>query len=78
MSAMNWTSKWPIEPGYYWFYGWRFDDRDNPANFHYVRVHRITNGIAYITDGHFLYRGEGGGGIWQLGDFPELPQWVHV
>ena len=70
---MNWTSKWPTEPGYYWFYGWCFNDRDGPANLHYVEVFKIANGIARVTDGHFLYEREGGEGIWRPVELPEIP-----
>ena len=70
---MNWMNDWPIEPGYYWFYGWRFQDRDRLKELCYVKAYKIQNGISYVTCGHFLYKEEGAKGVWQLVNLPELP-----
>lgn len=70
---MKWTEAWPTEPGYYWLYGWTYHYRDRSAELYYVKVRRIANGFAYITDGHFLYMAEGAKGIWQPVVLPILP-----
>lgn len=71
---MSWTSEWPIEPGWYWFYGWPFSDRDKLASLYCVEVWKLQNGYAYVTHGHFMYKGEGAEGLWQPMTLPELPQ----
>lgn len=69
----NWTKEWPTCPGYYWFYGWCFGDRDRAAKHHYVKVRKIANGVSYVADGHFLYKAEGGDGYWSPAITPVLP-----
>lgn len=72
-----WSEDWPTEPGYYWFYGWCFrawhGTRNEPPKLHFVQVRRIANGLALVTDGHFLYKAEGGEGLWAPATLPELP-----
>lgn len=68
-----WTSEWPTEQGYYWFYGWCFCHRDRPPGFHCVEVYRTAIGFRYATGGHFLYETEGASGIWQPVKLPNLP-----
>lgn len=73
----SWSKDWPTESGFYWFYGWCFrawgGKRERPPKMHFVRVRRIANGIALITDGHFLYKEEGAEGCWTPARLPEPP-----
>ena len=70
---MNWIYDWPIESGFYWFFGWCFRNRDRAPELHFVKVRKISNGMCYITNGHFLYKAEGAEGVWQLVKLPILP-----
>ena len=71
----TWTPEAPTEPGYYWFYGWAFRDRDRPPKHHLVDVRKTMNSFCYITNGHFLYpRAEGGYGKWLPAELPDPPQ----
>ena len=74
----EWAKEWPTEPGYYWFYGWRFKawggTRSRPPELHFVRARRTANSIALVTNGHFLYKAEGGEGLWMPARVPEPPE----
>ncbi len=70
---MEWTTEWPVEPGCYWFYGHCFRDREHSPEFHFVKVRKISNGIAYVTGGHFLFKEEMGYGVWTQVDMPDVP-----
>lgn len=71
-----WQDEWPTEPGRWWFYGYRFGRKGEKApELCFVKVFRISNGIAYITHGHFLHKEEGAVGKWQKAILPELPEW---
>ena len=74
---MDWTAEWPTDPGWYWFYGYRFgrdDDKDKPELLP-VQVWRIANGVAWVVGGrgHFMYQGEGTTGLWLPLSEPEAP-----
>lgn len=72
---MEWTIEWPSEPGYYWFYGWAFTDRSRDPELHFVKVRGIAQGkLMYVTNGHFLFKQEGGEGYWMPVTLPELPE----
>lgn len=74
---VNWTKEWPTCPGYYWFYGWCFRGRHRKPELHYVKVRRIANGLALVTNGHFLYKAEGGDGYWSPAITPALPEELY-
>ena len=71
--SASWSETWPTEPGYYWFYGWPFKSRCHNPELHFVRAFRTANSLALVTNGHFLYRTEGGEGYWMPARVPELP-----
>ena len=73
MTESGWTSERPTEEGYYWFYGWPFRDRGHQAELHLVKIIQIANGVALVTNGHYLYRAEGAYGMWARAELPELP-----
>lgn len=63
---MMWTTEWPNEPGFYWFYGWlwytKYDKGREPKLYMIeTRVDGSINGkksILYIGAGNFLYKAE--------------------
>lgn len=73
----EWYTAWPTEPGYYWFAGWPFRFRDREPELHFVKVRKISNGIAFITNGRFLYQQEGAFGAWMKADVP-IPPWYLI
>ena len=68
-----WTTEWPTEPGWYWFFGFRFKSRDRPPELATVRVHKTMKGVARVGGASFMYRGEGDHGVWAKLDTPEPP-----
>lgn len=80
---LRWFVRWPEpkESRYFWFYGQTsrlmYDHRPELM---LVKVVKIKNGYAYVTDGRFLYRSEGARGIWAVAEIPEEPkeQWEVV
>ena len=72
---MEWTAEWPTQNGHYWFYGWCWKSEANKPEMHFVRVGAIaTPGkFAYVTNGHFLFVGEGAEGKWLKAELPEPP-----
>ena len=69
----EWTIVWPTKSGLYWFYGWCWRDRDDAPKMHLVRVAKTSNSVAYIANGHFLYKEEGGYGKWSPAVLPKPP-----
>lgn len=69
-----WTTEWPTESGFYWFYGflWGYRNGDKPRLVS-VEVSPISNGIMYVTKGSFIYKREGHIGLWHVADLPKLP-----
>lgn len=67
-----WIGEWPTEPGWYWFYGFDFKPKfkDEVPRLHMVHAIRISNGMAYICDGHFIYKSEAGKGFFHPADPP--------
>jgi len=76
-NKVEWITEWPTEEGFYWFYGWQchFEIANmKRLKVRYVEVWQVPNGIAYVSDGEFLYKGLGGYGFWTEVEFPELPE----
>ena len=67
-----WSSEWPQEPGWYWFYGIRSEWAD-VADLFPVNVRRASRGCVYIASGAFLYAEEGVHGVFCPMVVPELP-----
>ena len=73
--TVQWHDEWPTKSGYYWLYGWCWKmEWDRPARLFFVQVKEITNGVVYITNGHFIYKTEGAKGVWLPIEPPELPK----
>lgn len=74
---MNWTSNWPDQEGFYWFYGWRFSlsiRLDQKPELIVVKVRRCGNGVlVYIADGSFMHKEDGGKGLFAPIAMPEIP-----
>lgn len=68
---MDWTRKWPIIPGIYWFFGWCWKQDRGQAKSHLVQVRKVVNGCMYVTNGHFIYKAEGADGLWAKADIPK-------
>lgn len=72
---LTWTTEWPTEPGFYWFYGWPYRDREREPEWCFVRVSQIANKKPmYATNGHVMYKSDGGTGKWLPVVLPEAPE----
>ena len=67
----KWTDETPTEPGKYWFYGSIYNEERKEL--HYVKIIKISNGVTYVREGHFLYPKKECNGVWQPITLPELP-----
>lgn len=76
MTMPEWTTEWPTEPGWYWFYG-RLSAiatrMDASPRLYSVLVRKGSNHFAYIAEGSFVYQEEGAVGKWIAADVPEIP-----
>jgi hypothetical protein len=68
----NWSSEWPISPGWYWFCGRRFSG--DPVKLLPVKVVGVSNNLTYIAGSLFMYKAEGTKGLWLPMEMPELPK----
>ena len=71
----RWTTAWPKEEGWYWFFGHDFGPKhfDEEMRLHTVRVVRIRNGYSHICGSHFIYPSEAVG-VWLPITLPEFPK----
>lgn len=67
----EWTSDWPTEPGWYWFYGYKYGEAR--LSIGTVSIKTISNGIMTVMDGHFMYQQEGHVGVFQRIPTPVIP-----
>lgn len=78
---MIWTTKWPDEPGWYWFFGDPFGaldvNRDHVRNYT-VRVSQASNAMMYVCEGHFLYQSEASPGFWTPMVVPPVPDEENI
>lgn len=73
---VKWTDKIPAEPGYYWFYGDPFAEKemDIHREIHLVRVRRGGNSLIFVTDGNFMYTNHKcQAGLWAAAELPDKP-----
>ena len=77
MKKEDWTDLWPTEPGYYWAYGDFTGAFAFKPKLYFVEVKRVSNGVAHISEGMFLWPTEIAL-IWHEKpvELPELPSWV--
>ena len=78
----NWQHEWPTKPGMYWFYGWcfkksPFKDVEEPEMY-LVIARKISNGMMYVTNGHFLHKQEGAEGMWSEATLPIPPKEIKA
>ncbi len=76
----TWTTDWPTEPGWYWFYGWAFGlVEDHPPKLHAVNVAAgNSDDVMRIIDGNFMWKTEGHQGIFTPMRNVTLPAWKDV
>lgn len=70
-----WTSEWPDKPGWFWFYGHRssYGAKHGKPELFAVSVKKISNGVMYVADGHFIFEAEGAVGKFAPMIVPESP-----
>jgi len=57
MEKNKWSREFPETPGFYWFFGVRFERKDKPELM-LVDAKKCSNGMLYIANGHFMFRSE--------------------
>ena len=70
MCEYVWSSEYPTEPGWYWFFGRKYGEERYSLGT--VRVIPISNGIMYVLDGNFMYESEGHKGVFSRIDEPMI------
>lgn len=68
----GWSSKWPEEDGFHWFFGHR--SKNGPDEMFFVEVVKSNEHFVYITGGAFIYASGGAAGMWKKADVPALPE----
>jgi hypothetical protein len=73
---MSWTSEWPTELGWYWFYGDPYSKNPDPKHvlLHPVKVNQGANALIYVTGNSFMYKSEASKGLWKPMIVPEEPK----
>ena len=74
----NWSEEWPLETGWYWFYGithkCQSENRLSVVYVCQIRNPQQPPWCVYIADGANVYKAEGARGVWQSIALPALPQ----
>jgi hypothetical protein len=78
----TWCREWPIEPGWYFLYGFRSKlDRElagahgRPPRLWLIRVGRdSSDNPMWMSDGSFFSPREGGGGLWAWAAIPPVTE----
>lgn len=73
----SWSPLWPTEPGMYWFAGWKFGSSTKPGVY-LAKAIGMSGKVPIVVDGHFMYKTEGGSGVWKPATVPELPSNIEV
>jgi len=77
MKKYEWSTEWPTEPGFYWFYGWPYKkekERGIKPELNSIKVSKISNGVMITRSGAFWFREEWGGeGKFISAKMPALP-----
>ena len=73
----DWSSKFPTEDGWFWFYGYRFGKIScgypQKPELIMVRCHKSANGFTYVAAGNFMYQSEVECPNFIKAELPELP-----
>lgn len=71
MTENEWTTDWPTEPGWYWFYGHKYGDERVSVGV--VQVRKISTGVSLVLDGNFMFLQEKHRGVFQRIATPVVP-----
>ncbi len=73
---MKWTTEFPQEAGWYWFYGYRYGKKSIAfikPELILVEVRKCVNGFMYVGNGVFIYKKEVEEPHFQKVILPKLP-----
>ena len=75
----KWTTEFPTEEGYYWFYGYRFGKdrgfgKKNKPELMFTEVREVANGMMYVANGNFMFPNEVEEPHFQKVELPEFPK----
>lgn len=69
----KWTKEWPNKPGWYWFYGHKYGE-DNDPEYGMVRVFQGSNSLIHTIDSQFMFKSEGHDGVFMIVEPPSPPK----
>jgi hypothetical protein len=75
-----WSSKWPTENGFYFFYGWPYGYLKRGKAHRQLYTAKVTicngtqSGCFIHVDGNPIYRHDGAQGVWLRIPTPDLPE----
>lgn len=74
----QWSTEFPMEPGNYWFYGFRYGrvscGYKCKPELMFMTVLKCSNGLLYVADGQFVYDHEVEDAHFLKVTLPELPE----
>lgn len=73
---VTWTSDWPQDLGWYWFFGNPYSKQDRDPILSAVQVHQGANTLVYICGAAFMYKSEAVG-VWAPMIVPPTPEEIH-
>ncbi len=65
-----WTSEYPTNPGWYWFYGRHYGDEKHSMGV--VNVFPIQNGVCHTLNGQFMFKQDKHEGVFSPIDKPVI------
>ena len=77
MTENAWSKEFPTEPGYYWFYSYRYGKiscgRETEPELMLARVHKVSSGVIIVADGQHVFKSETECAHFKKAELPELP-----
>ena len=72
----EWSKKCPTKPGFYWFFGWPYNEEKaegRKPELNSIHVTKISNGNMVTRSGAFWFPSEMGEGLFIEAELPTLP-----
>ena len=73
---VTWTSDWPKDIGWYWFFGNPYSIQGRDAKLFAVSVHQGANSLVFVCGAAFMYPQEATG-VWTPAILPPTPEEIH-
>ena len=72
----GWSTIWPREEGYYWFYGWhvRPESKSVKPTMALMNIVLDRDRYFYVADGHYVFKQDGAFGFFKKAELPDPPE----